>query len=361
MKRSCVFLARWCCLPLALLGLSLALNAQSVARKHISDKHQHYYDSLKNMKYDRILPIWGDKVYKKGFDIPFPFGIMVNNFWGRQKMIIDNIHVGIRDGDSTFGPVDLSKVIEFSDVEAKVYNINIRADAWIFPFLNVYVLANYLPKATTSVNLSKPVSLSTIAEQSGWAYGFGIMGAGGVGPFWLQADYNATWADMQLLDNKVFTQIMGVRLGHVIPNNKDPQKNMSFWIGTMGMFLNNETVGEIPLSDLFPGLPQEKIDEIKQSYNDWYNDLAPPQQKVADKIVQRLQDRVNGIDVDDTHIMYTLDKKPESRWAGVVGAQYQFNKKWQLRAESNCIGGGRFSLLLSVNYRFLGFKKKPGS
>jgi len=154
---------------------------------------------------------------------------------------------------------------------------------------------------------------------------------------------------------------MGVRLGHVIPNNKDPQKNMSFWIGTMGMFLNNETVGEIPLSDLFPGLPQEKIDEIKQSYKDWYNDLAPPQQKVADKIVQGLQDRVNGIDTDDTHIMYTLDKKPEATWAGVVGAQYQFNKKWQLRAESNCIGGGRFSLLLSVNYRFLGFKKKPGS
>ena len=360
MKRTGVMFARWCCLPLGFFIISLALNGQSVARKHISDKHQAYYDSLKNMKYDRLLPVWGDRVYKKGFDIPFPFGIMINNFYGVQKMDISNIKIGIRDGDSTRGPVDLSKVIQFSDVEARVYNLNIRADAWIFPFLNVYLLANYLPKATTEVNLSKPVTLSTTAEQDGWAYGFGIMGAGGVGPFWLQADYNATWADMQLLDNKVFTQIIGIRLGHVIPNNKDPQKNMSFWIGAMGMFLNNETVGEIALADLFPGLPQSKIDEIKQSYADWYNDLTPPQQKVAEKIVNKLQDRLNGINVDDTYIMYTLDKKPATTWAGVVGAQYQFNKKWQLRAESNCIGEGRFSILLSINYRFLGFKKKSG-
>ena len=361
MKHPRVFNVRWCSLPLSLLVVSLSLNAQNVARKHISDKHQTYYDSLKNMKYDRLLPIWGDRVYKRGFDIPFPFGIMVNNFFGNQKMDIGNIHLGIREGDSIHGPVDLSKVIQFGDVEARVYNINIRADAYIFPFLNVYLMANYLPKATTHVTLTKPISLSTTAEQDGWAYGFGIMGAGGVGPFWLQADYNATWADMQLLDNKVFTQIIGIRLGHVIPNKKDPQKNVSFWIGMMGMFLNNETVGEIALNDLFPGLPQEKIDEIKQSYSDWYNDLGKPQQKVVDKIVQGLQDRLNGINVDDTYIMYTLDKKPKSKWAGVVGAQYQLSKRWQFRAESNCIGGDRYSLLLSVNYRFLGFKKKSGS
>ena len=361
MKHSGVFVARLCCLPLALFAFSLLSNAQNVARKHISDKHQHYYDSLKNMKYDRILPIWGDKVYKRGFDIPFPFGIMINNFWGVQKMDIGNIHIGIRNADTTMGPVDLSKVIQFSDVEARVYNINLRADAYIFPFLNVYLMANYLPIAKTEVNLSKPVTLSTTAEQDGWAYGFGIMGAGGVGPFWLQADYNATWADMALLDNKVFTQIIGIRLGHVIPNKKYPEKNVSFWIGMMGMFLNNETVGEIALNDLFPGLPQSKIDEIKQSYSDWYNDLTPPQQNVADKVVQSLQDRINGINTDDTYIMYTLDKKPKSRWAGLVGAQYQFSKRWQLRAESNCIGGDRYSLLLSLNYRFLGFKKKSGS
>lgn len=349
------------CMVLLFIAISMAAAAQSVSRKHISDKHQKYYDSLKNMNYDRVFPLMGDKVYKRGFDIPFPFGIMVNNFVGSQKMEISNIRVGIRSPDSTFGPVDLSQVIEFSDVEARAYNLNIRADAWIFPFLNVYVLANYLPVTHTEVNLSKPVSLSTTATQSGWAYGFGVMGAGGVGPVWLQADYNFTWAQMKLLDNKVFTQVMGLRMGHVFSNKKDPAKNTSIWIGMMGIFLNNETVGQIPMNDIFPGLPQAKIDEIKQSYSNWYNDLNPVQKKVADKIMQKLQDRINGIDVSDTYITYELDKAPKSKWAGVVGAQYQFNKRWQLRAESNCIGGDRFSVLMSINYRFLGFKKKSGS
>ncbi len=40
----------------------------------------------------------------------------------------------------------------------------------------------------------------------------------------------------------------------------------------------------------------------------------------------------------------------------LVGTQYQLNKHWQLRAEGGVVGD-RKSLLLSLNYRFLGFKK----
>jgi hypothetical protein len=342
---------------LAFLAVSTLLNAQGGARKHVSEKHERYYDSLKNTPYDRALPIWGDKVYKKGFDLPFPFGIMINNYVVKQDIEISNIHIGIRQPDSTFGPVDLSKVIEFNKVEATVYNINARVDAWIFPFLNIYGLLAYVPYASTRVELSKPVQITSEPEQTGWAYGFGIMGAGGIGPVWIQADYNVTWADMELLQNKVRTQISGIRVGHVFPGRHDPEKNVSFWIGMMGIFLNNETVGEIALSDVFSGLSQEKIDEIKASYGDWYNTLTPPQQKVADKIVGKLQDAVNGIPVDDTYITYQMDKKPRSNWAPLIGGQYQFSKRWQLRGEINCFSEDRISGLLSINYRFLGFKK----
>jgi hypothetical protein len=41
----------------------------------------------------------------------------------------------------------------------------------------------------------------------------------------------------------------------------------------------------------------------------------------------------------------------------LIGAQYQLNKNWQFRAEGGVIGD-RKSLLLSINYRMLGFKKK---
>lgn len=344
-------------LTLVLAGVHTAL-AQQASRKNLSDKHQSYYDSLLKMNYDRVFPILGDKVYKKGFDIPFPIGIMFNNFFGSQDMTLSNLRIGVKTPDTTLGPADFSDVIVFDKVSADVYNINTRVDLWVLPFLNVYGLLMYIPYAQTEVKISEPVQLSSSPEQAGWTWGLGIMGAGGVGPFWLQGDYNLTWSDMELLENKVFTQVVGIRLGQVFPSKVSPERNTSFWIGVMGVFLNNETVGEVSLDEALPDIPQAKIDEIKQSYSEWYSGLSPLGQQVTDKIVQRLHDRINGRPTGDTYITYEMDKAPKSKWSGLVGAQYQFNKRWQLRAESNFIGKDRFTMLLSVNYRFLGFKKK---
>jgi len=195
---------------LMVMALGIQAKAQ-ISRKILTEKHQRYYDSLKNMNYNRVFPIYGDKVYKKGFDIPFPYGIMINTFYGKQDMEINNIRIGIKTSDTALGPVDLSQVIQFGKVQAEAYNVNARFDLWLFPFLNVNAMLAYLPKVTTSVNLVKPVELSTNPSQSGWLWGVGLLGAGGVGPVWIQADYNLTWADMELLNNKVFTQIAGVR------------------------------------------------------------------------------------------------------------------------------------------------------
>ncbi len=355
------------CLIVFSIGLALLalvpghLQAQNVSTLPLGDKYKHYYDSLKNMEYDRVFPILGKKAYKAGFDVPFPLGVMVNSFYGTQNIDISNIHVGFRGPDGTLGPVDLSNVIHFQSVSAKGLNMNARADMWVFPFLNVYALLGVLPNAETKVVLDKPVSITSNPSQSGMTYGFGIMGAGGVGPVWIQADFNFTWANMQLLENKVFTRISGVRVGHTF-RLKDPQKNISFWMGAMAIILNNETKGEIALADVFPDIDQSKIDEIKASYENWYDDLGPAQKQVMDKIVEKLQDKVNGLHLKDDYITYEMDKKPSSRWAGLAGAQYQFSKRWQLRVESNFISGGdRYSVLASINYRFFGAKTKKAN
>ena len=39
------------------------------ANTKIKDKNQAYTDSLKQVKYDNVFPIWGQKAYEKGFDI----------------------------------------------------------------------------------------------------------------------------------------------------------------------------------------------------------------------------------------------------------------------------------------------------
>lgn len=332
--------------------------AQNVASKNFKPRHKAYHDSLKAMNYDRVLPFLGSRVYKRGFDIPFPLGIMFNSFYGVQGVDITNIKIGFRGPNNSIGPADMSNVIKFQDVAAKGLNLNIRADAYIFPFLNVYGIIGYMPYASTMVKLAEPVQITSNPKQSGYNYGLGIMGAGGVGPVWIQADYNATWANMELLQNKVFTQISGIRVGHVFSLN-NPQKNISIWIGVMGIFLNNETLGEISLGDVFPDISQEKIDQIKAGYSQWYDGLGPVQKQVVDQIVDGLQEQVDGVKLKDVYVTYSMDKSPHSKWAGLAGIQFQFSKRWQLRVESNFISkGDRYSVLASINYRFLGFKKK---
>jgi hypothetical protein len=355
MNKDIKFLALLTCMML----LFNSLYAQ-MPIKHLSEKHKRYYDSLRNMDYDRVFPVFGSKVYKRGFDIPLPFGVMVNTFYCGQGLDISNINIGLRGPNESLGPINLDNVVEFGKVEATALNINVRADLWVFPFLNVYGLLAYLPTAETSVEVVKPLQISASPKQNGLAYGFGVMGAFGFGPVWLQGDYNLTWADMQLLQNKVVTQVAGIRAGHVFHLKNNAEKNISVWAGMMGIFLNSRTIGEIPLTKIFPGLTPDDVTEARQNYNNVSN-LTPPQKALLDKIFDKLSERINGLPVEDIYITYEMDKAPATEWAGLVGVQYQINKRWQLRAESNFIGKDRLSVLTSVNYRFLGFKKKKGT
>jgi len=53
----------------------------------------------------------------------------------------------------------------------------------------------------------------------------------------------------------------------------------------------------------------------------------------------------------------SLNKQIKQAWNGLIGLQYQINKHWQIRSEGGVVGD-RKSLLISLNYRMLGFKKK---
>ena len=52
-----------------------------------------YTDSLKQVKYDNVFPIWGQKAYNQGFDIPYPTGAIVNYFYVKQSVIVSNMQI----------------------------------------------------------------------------------------------------------------------------------------------------------------------------------------------------------------------------------------------------------------------------
>lgn len=316
--------------------------------KKVKDKHQEYTDSLKQVEYNYIFPIWGQKVYKKGFDIPYPVGLMANSVWMKQDLVFTNFQLGFETDDIDI-PLTPAEFIEFGDNSNKSQNYTFRPDVWIFPFLNVYGLFG-AGTSKTSVNLVAPISLSTEVDQEFSTKGFGAMLAGGVGPVWFSADFNWTWNKPKLLDDPVRVTVMGLRMGHTFVFKNNPKRNIAVWIGGMRAEMASETSGQIKLNEAIPDFEESK-DQIVSDYYDWYDGLSKPQQIVADQVLTPIVESISTADGEGI-VKYAMDKQTKQLWNGLVGAQFQLNKHWQFRTEGGVVGN-RKSFLFSANYRFL--------
>jgi opacity protein-like surface antigen len=325
------------------------LYAQYASTK-INDKHQVYIDSLKQVKYNNLLPIWGQKVYQKGFDIPYPTGVMVNYVYAKQGLIIENMRLGLKT-DNIDLPLTGVDFIEFGNNYTTASTVMVRPDIWVLPFLNVYGLFGR-GNSKTEVNLKFPFELQSIVEQQVNTNGFGLTAAAGIGALWLAVDGNITWNKPELLKDPVQVKTFGLRLGQNFVNKSKPYRNFGVWAGAMSIALGSNTVGEITLNEALPPNTWERADEIVASYYDWYDNTATIAQKIiADKTLGPIVDAIDGAD-GDAIIRYGLDKRTKQKWNGIIGAQYQHNKNWMFRSEAGIIGD-RKSFLLSVNWRFL--------
>ena len=199
-------------------------NAQYASTK-IKDKHEAYTDSLKQVTYDNIFPIWGQKAYEKGFDIPYPTGVMVNYVYVKQGLIIDNMRLGIQT-DNLDIPLTGVDFIEFGNNYTTVNTVMVRPDVWILPFLNVYGLFG-IGSSSTEVNIKFPIELKSVVEQNFRTSGIGLTAAGGIGPVWLALDGNVTWSKPELLDKAVKVKTFGIRLGQNFVNKSKPYRNPS--------------------------------------------------------------------------------------------------------------------------------------
>lgn len=333
-------------LVILLLSFVTLSSSAQYASIQVGKTQQAYIDSLKSMEYNHVFPIWGAGAYKQGFDIPYPAGIMVNYFSLTQKMTIDNIKLGVNGN----GLHDFSEIIEFSDVTADGQNVSLRPDLWVLPFLNVYGIFGRT-STKTSVTLSSPIVLNAAGSGVGNTVGFGTTVAGGVGAFWVAADFNWTWSYLDILHEPAHVRNTSVRFGHTFVNPLKPYRNVSIWLGLFGSTLNTETNGSISLFDAIEDLDQDQLDDIKEGYADWKDALDPGQRVVIERIEQALQDRIDENPDGDIVIDYSLDKELVGKWNMLAGFQYQLNKSWIFRTEVGFFGS-RSQALFSLNYRF---------
>ncbi|WP_163718111.1 hypothetical protein [Mangrovibacterium lignilyticum] len=308
--------------------------------------------------YPYRFPLLGAKAYEKGFDIPYPWGGMLNFFAAKQDIEITEIGVGLTDGVLPDIPLtDLGDLIEFGELNARVTSLNIRPDLWVLPFLDVYGIFGKT-WAETTVELTYPVTMKTVAELSGTSYGFGLTGAGGLGKFFFVLDGNWVWTNMSNFKDPVKTKNFSFRIGKAFKLAKAPESNIALWAGAMRIKMGGVTEGSIGLYDLLPSETWDRRDEIVEQYWTWYdNEASLPQKVLADKILTPIMNKLGEADGSGM-INYRIRKQPKQEWNMLIGGQYQFDKHHQFRVEAG-VFGNRKSLLLSYNYRF-GFKMKGG-
>ena len=150
----------------------------------------------------RRLPFLGEKAREAGYELPLPLGAGLVGYFLDRDIRIDEVRLG-RNGAALAPVGDFVHLGSDSTVE----NLNVKVDAWLLPFLDVYAIAGYIRnESDTTVEVTLPpllpggaprrrsVTVPTALEGS--VGGLGVTLAGGYRAFFAAADVNAARADL---------------------------------------------------------------------------------------------------------------------------------------------------------------------
>lgn len=256
-------------------------------------------------RWSSFLPLLGEEATKRGIELPLPFGVGLVYYHLTRDIEITDVRVG-RNGAA---PKSVSDFAQLS-AHAAVENVNVKLDAWLLPFLNVYAIAGYIWNSSeTRIEVSLPPLLPGGSERShevavetsmeGSVAGVGMTLAGGYGPFFLIYDVNLAQADLGF-DDRFKAVVSSIRGG---------------W---------NGTVGSRPF-------------QTWVSVMDW-NTFATASGSVADP--------------DGGTLSFQVDQGPAYQYTYGLGAHYTPMPWLELAADAGGDGHGGWYLALIPVFRF---------
>jgi hypothetical protein len=247
------------------------------------------------------LPFLAEEARKRGHELPLPFGaaLVVTGLDGR-KIEVTDVRIALDDnpGQSISNFVDLGST-------SQVFNANLKFDAWVLPFLNVYALVGYVHNNSTTharvtVLPGGPGSETDIeTELDGMVGGVGLTLAGGYRQLFVVADYNYNKADLGF-DENFTASIASLRTG---------------WMGKL------------------KGHPTQ----LWLGVGDW--DTAATA-------------KGHGELADGTRLTFEADQKPKTNWMYDIGANFEVNKRFQLVLDVGADFDGGYLFVISPTYRF---------
>jgi hypothetical protein len=254
---------------------------------------------------ERWLPLLAEEARKSGYELPLPFGagVVITGLDNRAIEVTD-VRIGLR-GE----PVSVSEFVDLGST-SRVFNANLKFDAWLLPFMNVYALLGYVHNESTShalVTVPRPGPIPGVVqsektvetELDGMIGGLGMTLAGGWREFFMVADVSYVQTDLGF-DDEFTALIASVRTGW---NGKLNDLPVQLWLGV----------------------------------GNW--DTAATAKGHVD---------IEGVGRLD----FEADQQPKTPWIYDIGSQIQFNERMYLFVDAGFDFDGAYVFVVGPTYRF---------
>lgn len=275
--------------------------------------------------YDRTLPYLGRELAAKGYGFPLPFGVslLINDTLQPQR--ITDAAVALGKGMTPPPGTELRELpyVSFTGVEADTLSAQLKVDAWVLPFLNVFGIVGYFdsdidlivnadldeafpPPICGPLNPCGTVSQPFKANATGYSYGAGLVGAYGIEPWFGTVNATYVYNDGRNGDDRIVSTSAGARVGRL-------------W-----------DVSESLLLSVHVGIDYLDVDQIVNGTT--MLDEAFP-------------------DGDSLNVRYRVDQSNIDKWSGTLGMSFGLKKGVGVVAEA-ALGENSHRYMVSAYYRY---------
>ncbi|HSM14159.1 MAG TPA: hypothetical protein VLA66_08825 [Thermoanaerobaculia bacterium] len=234
-------------------------------------------------------PLFG-KDLAAGHQLPLPFGIGLTVYSQNQEYTLDSLSVGVPGFENL--PLDAL------GIDNRLHELNVKFDAWLFPFLNVFALGGRLDGKTvvdfSDAGLPIPIGRVTI-NYDGEVYGGGATGVFGTERVF--GSLTAVWTQSSLsgdFDSEAEAFVLSPRFGLVGGRG-------SVWLGAMYQQADEKHSGRIAIP--FVGV-----------------------------------------------VPFAVELSQKDDWNGLIGAQVGLDEHWFLELEGGF--GSRTAATMTTSFRF---------
>ncbi len=268
------------------------------------------------------LPFLAQQVVDLGFELPNPYGIAIIATHIRQDLILENLAIGINGSPDR--EIDF---VDFGTPSVENSAQQLKLDAWIFPFLNVYTTVGVFDGDATiplkfegsdlfpqlcGITPNSPLCLRTFSaivnpSYQGTNVSLGMNLAMGWDRFFVTLPMTYAWTDVDIIDGTVTALHISPRIG--MTGDMGDRGSVAVFVGATYLRAKVNIAGEFDIDT--PGGP-------------------------------------NG---DVTTLAYRIDQSNKDRWNYLLGFNWDLNKNWSILAEAG-FGGSRENVTSGLTYRF---------